>query len=162
MMAINDYGALKAELVGDPLARGYASMADAAAATSLNQANIAVSIDVPGAAIRALLYSRNRAWNALALLAMGQPSGVAAHDSALVAAVNLVQLCNSDGAMLMSQPGIAASAQQDLAALQAYGTLSAADIAALTALSQQNVTRASQIGWPGGVSPADVAHARSL
>jgi hypothetical protein len=36
-----DYIILKAELTADPLARGYASMTDAQAATSLNTANIA-------------------------------------------------------------------------------------------------------------------------
>lgn len=153
---------IKTELDTDPLRRGYASMAADQIAESLSTANITVNVDVPALTVRGILYARG-SWNAVQILALEPPNGVITHDSALAAAIGVVHEAQRDGGVfVMSDPNINTAVQRDLSALATQGTITLDDKVALLQAAQKNVSRATQIGWPNGVSAADVAYARSL
>lgn len=156
------YADLKTELTTDPLTRGYANMTDAAAAGSLTTADIGVTVDVPVASVMNTLMVRG-VWPAIELLSRGAETADTTHDNALKAAVALVRLVTAtpSQSVMMTDATTKAVVEAELAALVAEGTIAQADSDAVLALAAVTVSRASQIGWPGGVSAADVTKARS-
>lgn len=150
---------LKAELLADPLGRGYASMTDAQIAASLNAANIAVKVDVPAQTVRGALYERGL-WGPIVILARSLPNGTASHDNGMAAAYGVVSLADQGQSFMTSIPAVFAQVQSDLNAIVAAGALPSAAVAGILALASATVTRASQIGWPDGVDAGAVLVAR--
>ena len=175
----HDYPALKAELTTDPLGRGYATMTDAQAASSLNTVNRSgPMVDIASALlVRAVLYPRG-SWDRIRTFAAQGPNGTASHDAAWAAAQNLVDSVQfQDPIPMASVSGVSTKIQADMATLQAYkltdgkgvmwaaseyGTGDPGDAAVLMSeLAQPEISRAAEIGWGSApVTTADVLAAR--
>lgn len=155
------YALLAAELRADPDKAGYAGMTDQQAADSLNAATISAAVDVPASSVMAVLLA-SASWGKVELLSRESASGVAEHDAALIAAINLLRLVEQGVTIQMTVPATAAVASAGIAALAAHGTITQAAAAAVLALAGTTLSRAAQVGWPyGPVSAPDVRHARA-
>lgn len=142
-----DYVALHRELIGDPLARGYAQMSDIEAARDLNTA-YRVRVMPTMVTVRTLLAR------------MDPPIAAALLDALTAAAqtdpvVNWAMHAFERDGIDVGHPNT--RAQLDV--LVAQGLLEAQHAAALKAVAERPVSRAVEVfGW--GVSTYDVARAR--
>lgn len=150
---------LRYELLADPLKRGYSSMSDDQVAASLDAVDIIGSIDLPISEVQAyLLFDGTlialRDW----LPANTTPSPLRTSVAALLEAIDSPRL---DNFRLSDSSRYQAVIQQTQVMVQG-GLLTSQQASDLIAMATVTVSRASQIGWPRGVSAADVKRARGL
>ena len=145
-------GALRTELLTDPLARGYATMTDERAAASL------LAVDIP---------VRQRVTIArLQATAMEQGLFVALHTAILTPTTppQLVAVCKTVLDLVQARFDDVdldnPRSQVIWTTLQQYGVMNAAQTAAINALADATVSRASQLGL-GDVTAGEVGRARA-
>lgn len=149
--------ALRYELTADPLARGYAGMTDAQAAASLNTVNINVIDSIPIAQVEAFLLSDGtliRLEDYLAANPTPSPLNVAV--SALLRVISSTRLSVFQIETQAAYDGF----NQQLQALVQASLITSDQATALLNMALTVVSRAQQIGWPQGISVADVHSAR--
>jgi hypothetical protein len=150
-MPPTDYEVLVAELGDDPLQRGYAGMADQAAADSLNGVNRTVA-DPTRKTFRDLL---RKGGMADAGIIHGKLKAAAATDDGVALAIGAAGDYGSDG-------GLDFSASETVAGIDmlvAGGVLTSQEADALKSLGQRTVSRAEELGL-GLVTDGHVGSAR--
>jgi len=150
--------ALRYELLADPLQRGYAGMTNAQVAASLDTVNIVTSIDLPISEVQAyLLFDGTlialRDW----LPANPTPGPLRTSVAALLEAIDSPRLNN----FRLSDPARYGAVLQQVQIMVAGNLLTQQQANELIAMATLTVSRASHIGWPQGVSAADVKEARN-
>jgi len=148
-----NYDTLCSELADDPLGRGYASMTDAAAASSLNLADIAVPCRrlVTVRTLLAELGSSETAAIVQALEAADDPDG------GIALAISMLKEYSQGGGLDIGHPNTRTS----LDGLVAAEVLTQDQAAALKALAERQLSRAEQLGLPA-VDQAHVTSARRI
>lgn len=139
------YADLKAELTNDPLGRGYAGMTGTAAATSLNTTNRPAPVQrvklAPSAILNAIVPADLAALTQLQTLQLSLFLAGSEVDASIGTTVRLaIQTLFAGKTTTLNQLG---------ALVAPFDT-------------PPQISRASEIGWPGGVSAADVNGARAL
>jgi hypothetical protein len=149
--------ALRYELLADPLQRGYSGMTNEEVAASLDTVDIVISIDLPIFEVQAyLLFDGTlialRDW----LPANPTPGPLRTSVAALLEAIDSPRLDN----FKLSDPARYQAVLQQVTIMVNGGLLTQQHADDLIGMATLTVSRASQIGWPKGVSAADVKKAR--
>jgi len=153
-MAFN-YASLKSEITTDPLGRGYATMTDAAVATSLN------AVDRPGPVPAKDVIKRLQLlgkWAEIERVASGL--GTAAPDATINAALTIVSAVRTFEDFDLSDPAVMAAVNGALDALVTVGLITATDKATVLALQDNRQSRAQELGLRV-VAASDVKRARA-
>ncbi len=174
-----NFAALQAELTGDPLARGYAAMSDAAAAADLNLVN-RDGPRPPGILREYLLLNRYRSnngtdttltpiWGRLELLAeaaVGSDPFGRADAVTMVhihAARMLLELARADAIEAIDFAGTEVDdSLSNVAGGSGARAMAPSDFNAIKALSQNQQSRAQELGLRAPVRESDVTKARAL
>jgi hypothetical protein len=151
-----DLSKLAAEISADPLAVGYADMADSAIADSLNAPTRSGKRVVPASEVRSYVLL-NGLWPRIqALTASTNPI----HQGS---AVTILQTLapNSFDTIRMNDPAIAAAVFNLLSTMVTAGALTEEQRDAMVALGDAEISRAEELGLPP-VHHLDVAAAKAL
>lgn len=149
---------LQYELLADPLGRGYSGMTDDQAAASLDTVDISVIDSIPIANVEAYLLSDGTLIRLEDYLTANPTPGPL--NTAVAALLRVISSQRLTVFQIETKEAYAGFNQQLQALVQA-NLLTAQQATDLLNMAVTMVSRAQQIGWPQGVSSADVKVARS-
>lgn len=150
------YDILRSELTADPLGRGYAGMSDADAASSLNVANRTLRRLVPTWEVKQHAIE-NGYWAAVKITAEGGAGiPIEVRGLAISARDWIDDAAGKIQTLDMDRPSTLAM----IAGMVASTLMTQGNADSLSALANQSISRATEIGWPP-VTEHDIAAARS-
>lgn len=150
------YGILKSELTADPLARGYTGLTDVDAANSLNTPDRTIRRIVPTWEVKQHAIE-NGYWAAVTIAAEG---GIGIPNEVRGLAISARDWIDDASGKIQTLDFDRASTQAMVAGMVAATIMNQGDADSLSALANQSISRATEIGWPE-ITEHDIAAVRS-